>query len=190
MDIMIDIESLSLDPRALVLSIGAVAFNLATGEIRRELYVELDTRAQMRCKRHISVDTVRWWVKQAIENPGAAELFSDANKVDDQHALHLMDKFICETEADEGGLNNIWALGPQFDMVALSTMYDDFGLIVPWRYNQIRDARTIRQLFREMGETLGPIETKFDGTRHNALADARYQTAELVEMVKRIKGEA
>ncbi len=186
MDIMLDIESFSLAPNAMVLSIGAVAFNIATGEVRRELYVKLNCHAQIRCKRDMSVDTVRWWIRQAQENPGAAtEILSDDGAVGCAHALHLLDKLFADTAADDGGLDNVWANGPQFDIVALSTLYDDLGLIAPWKYNQVRDFRTVRWLIKHLG--LEWVEPPAQHTAHHALHDAQWQATALANMLHAIR---
>ena len=64
--IMVDIETLDTVQSAVVLSIGAVAFDPHTKELGEKFYVEFttDLQAQQRLGRTISADTVTWWMQQ------------------------------------------------------------------------------------------------------------------------------
>lgn len=60
--VMLDFETLSLKPDAVLLSIGACTFDTETGEVGNEFYLAIDPRTQH--QRHIDADTVLWWLKQ------------------------------------------------------------------------------------------------------------------------------
>lgn len=136
-DIMIDIESLSLQPDAVVLSIGAVKFSCqSTCEPRYgdRLLLVPNVLQQIAVGRHVDPKTQTWWAGQPQaasahwKNPGE-DLFV-------QTALAALSRF---TE----GYQRIWANGICFDITVLEHLYRQFNLTAPWKYNAVRDARTV-----------------------------------------------
>lgn len=168
--ISIDIESLSLAHNALVLSIGAVVFDPQTG-LGEEFYVVLNRHEQG--TRRMSIDTVVWWIAQAAEKPEAAALFNETPR-DIVVALTMLNNF-CGTEPFE-----IWARGPQFDIVVLNSLYEDNGLRPPWRHNLVRDQRTLCAYM--------PLK-EFEGVQHNALDDARQQARNVIAAMQQFRIE-
>ena len=80
--IMVDLETLDTAHTAVVLSIGAVAFECAADHlIDRALnpanffYAELEIRDQQRARRTLSAQTVTWWMRQGED---ARSLFAPA----------------------------------------------------------------------------------------------------------------
>ena len=161
--ISIDIESLSLAHNALVLSIGAVVFCPQTG-LGREYYVVLNGKEQS--KRDIDFSTVQWWIRLAQESPVAADLFA-ATPQSVPQALSDLAQFI--SPEDE-----VWARGPQFDIVALESLYREHGMRPPWDYSMVRDQRTY---------CAGQPAVPFVGTAHNALADAKHQARAIMNVM-------
>ena len=66
MDIMLDIETLSTRPEAVVLTLGAVKFDPWADEVNTEtgLYIRIDVDEQLTLNRHVQQDTVDWWGRQ------------------------------------------------------------------------------------------------------------------------------
>src|SRR5690606_12661716 len=66
--IMLDLETLDTASSAVVVSIGAVAFDPYTNAIGDKFYVEMteDIAEQQKKGRTISGDTVRWWMQQDV----------------------------------------------------------------------------------------------------------------------------
>jgi hypothetical protein len=64
---MVDIQSLSDKPDALVCAIGAVAFNSHSGELGETFYHWLDWDDQHDRGREINPSTVRWWLTKGSE---------------------------------------------------------------------------------------------------------------------------
>lgn len=62
----------------------------------------------------------------------------------------------------------LWTKGPHFDIAILDEAYRRTGSPIPWKYNSIRDMRTLQHLFPNV-EVPKP-----DGT-HDALVDALWQ---------------
>ena len=148
MQVVIDIETLSLQPNAVILSIGAVA------ESGETFYTELNWEQQLDY-RHVDAKTALWWGKQTEQPPLLGEvLLADT----------LLDLSEWLADYDKDSLY-VWARGPQFDIVVLESAYKDVDLPVPWKYKNVRDVRTAL--------SLSTVTDLFDPARkHHALDDA------------------
>lgn len=175
--IMVDLETLSSKPNALVASIGAVQFGPeGTGQ---EFYKVLDMPSQEAMGRHISASTFAWWVQQSED---ARKLFKDVSQVEPVVAcLEAFGAFcgrVTDSVVDAGGgallkppYNvEIWGYGSTFDNVVLRGLYEAAGVKAPWTYRGDLCYRTLVSLAKGLVEV--PPRT---GTHHNALDDARYQ---------------
>ena len=173
MDIMLDIETLSTRPDAVVLTLGAVKFSPWASEVDTDtgLYVRVDVDEQLALDRHVQQDTVEWWGKQAEEV--REEALGDANRTSVTELLNQLNKFVV-------GVDNIWCQGPVFDIVILENLYRQVERPTPWQFWQIRDSRT---LFGVHGDPRG----KGAKGAHNALIDCYYQ-AEAVQQVYKQQG--
>jgi hypothetical protein len=78
-DVMVDIETLSTRLNAVVLSIGAVAFDPYSDQIGHSFSIQLDPQEQMEKGRHVDINTIKWWMGQSEE--AKKESFSGSNKV-------------------------------------------------------------------------------------------------------------
>lgn len=181
--IMLDLETLDTTSSAVVISIGAVAFDPETTALGDMFYVELtdDIAAQQARGRTISGDTVRWWMQQDVL---AKRVFSvppadDVERVTTQEALSRFNLFV----ADNSGRDvQMWGNGADFDNVILGSLYDAFGAYKPWSYGRNRCYRTMKNL------GIGPRNPKSrEGVHHNALNDAITQAVHLQEIFACLK---
>lgn len=164
MDIMIDIETLSLAPNATILSIGAVEFDaMCTGH---EFYVELDPKQN----RHLDPETCLWWAQQSAA-------FLDKRKATLDAALGQLDDFLVPY-GDAGDLR-VWANSPIFDLAILRDAYSHYSFGCPWKFFQERDVRTAKAFVHKSDYP------EFVGMPHNALDDAKYQ----VKLVQKFLSE-
>ena len=172
--IMVDIETLSTAKNAVVLSIGAVFFDPKTGTVLDEFYKEL--RLSDQANRKVDISTVQWWMKQVAEHPERASIFEqgDINKhCPVRNALLLLRDFIFSCRED-GQDFCVWACDPDFDLSILTTLYADYELPVPWKYNEPKSVRTMRMLGKEVG-----LPKKEEIATHNALEDCIRQAKEV-----------
>lgn len=153
MNIVIDIETLSLNPKAAILSIGAVAEN------GKSFYVELAWPEQELDGFHVSASTLEWWKEQTTQAPLGGTMLLITG-------LTLLRRFIQEREKEAGKPAKIWARGPQFDIVVLEHAFDFCGLEKPWHYRNIRDIRTALELVKPEIPIIEPTQ------KHHAEADA------------------
>lgn len=159
---MIDIETLDTAPSAVILSIGAC-------EIRAEpahgslFYEELHVPTQY--ERTSSNDTIEWWKTQ--------KYCPDKGDTGIVLALSRLTTYLLQ-DTDHP---IVWCKGTDFDVVILAHAYKQYGHTIPWKYNAVRDFRTIKKLFA--GRITG---YHINTDPHNALADAIHQTRQLVSM--------
>lgn len=174
MDISIDLETLDTATSAVVLSIGACSFN-ADG-VQSKFYRELRLNEQVANGRTISVSTVQFWMREAMA-PGAYEgvlgalLNSDKLRSDVYPALVDFHNWFNDHIGTDG---TVWANDPDFDCSIWASMCKSYGVTPegPWKYNQKRSYRTIREVANWTGATLNVPPNK---AKHNALEDAIHQ---------------
>lgn len=166
-DIMLDLETLSTDPNAMVIAIGAVAYGAHDEEVN-SFYAAIDIKYG--ALGTICPDTVAWWMSQSDE---ARLVFSKEMAVRTQ-AEALAD-FATWMHQFKGA--NVWGNGVDFDNVILRNCYKMHHMQTPWHYRQNRCYRTIKNMFPNIPYTRV-------GVHHNAVDDARTQGQHLMEIYK------
>ncbi|MFA8275262.1 exonuclease, partial [Escherichia coli] len=163
--LMIDLETMGKNPDAPIISIGAIFFDPQTGDMGPEFSktIDLDTAGGV-----IDRDVIKWWLKQSREAQSA--IMTDEIPLDD--ALLQLREFIAENSGEF--FVQVWGNGANFDNVILRRSYERQGIPCPWRYCNDRDVRTIVELGKAI-DFDARTAIPFEGERHNALDDARYQ---------------
>ncbi|EFF4922609.1 exonuclease [Escherichia coli] len=163
--LMIDLETMGTNPDAPINSIGGKFFDPETGEMGPEFSktIDLDTAGGV-----IDRDVIKWWLKQSREAQSA--ILTDEIPLDD--ALLQLREFIDENSGEF--FVQVWGNGANFDNVILRRSYERQGIPCPWRYCNDRDVRTIVELGKALNFD-ARTDIPFEGERHNALDDARYQ---------------
>ena len=161
--IMVDIETLDTEESAIILSIGACV--ISPNRYRATFYGELAVQHQHDLGRTSSEDTINWWNAQGnCPKHGTFPL---------GETLIEFSKWIAAQSVEP----IIWAKGIDFDTKILAHAYKMCQLPVPWKYNSVRDFRTVKKLF---SESVTP--TISNAKPHNALADAEYQADQLLSI--------
>ncbi|EYV65519.1 exonuclease, partial [Escherichia coli O103:H11 str. 2010C-3214] len=163
--LMIDLETMGKNPDAPIISIGAIFFDPQTGDMGPEFSktIDLDTAGGV-----IDRDVIKWWLKQSREAQSA--ILTDEIPLDD--ALLQLREFIAENSGEF--FVQVWGNGANFDNVILRRSYERQGIPCPWHYHNDRDVRTIVELGKAI-DFDARTAIPFEGERHNALDDARYQ---------------
>jgi len=160
--IMVDIETYDTKPTAVILSIGACVI---TG-VLQSYYRELDPTTQT--YRTVSDSTKEWWSKQPMPIPiGPYSLYAALT----DFSWWLQD--ICK-----GAEPVIWCKGTDFDVAILANAYEQMYLPIPWKYNNIRDCRTVFKI----------AEWQATKASHNALDDAKAQVVDLQCALNKLNG--
>lgn len=156
--VMIDIETLSTRPNAVILTIGAVKFDpFSLQEPGPGFYCRVEIDSQ---DRHVCEDTMSWWAQQ---NPQVQqEAFNEHDRLPLAQALQDLSRF-CDSQ------QGYWSHGVVFDMGILEDAYVSLGLRawIPWSYTLVRDCRTVLKI------SSTPVER--GDQAHNALVDCWYQ---------------
>lgn len=172
-DVMIDLETLGTTPGCVILSIGAVAFDPASGQLGEEFYCVVNTQSCIAKGLHTNQDTIDWWEKQSEQ---AREVLAHA----DEGGFMLEEAMAKLTTYLEGfGIKQvrIWGNGADFDNAILSCCYAAVDQPVPWVPWNNRCYRTLKNLIK------GP-RLKREGTYHNALDDAKTQANHAIQLLR------
>lgn len=158
---MLDIETFGTSPGSVIRSIGAVAFEL-TGEIGETFYVNVDKQSCLSAGLVVDPNTEKWWGEQS---PAAQKAFLvDPKPL--KEALAAYTNWLVR----QGPI--VWSQGANFDPPVLEAAYKAVGLPVPWRFYNVRDTRTVYDVFGF--DTRDLMRTR---VHHNALDDTLHQVA-------------
>lgn len=166
--VMVDIETMGLEPGAAIVSIGAVRFGVNDGlTFDRSITLDSCERAGLT----MDAGTLDWWLKQ--EEAARTQLLGGI----------LLEDALTEFAEWYGDADEIWANSPDFDCRLLEAAYEAVDMEAPWAYYQERDFRTLRHL---------PVPTDLsrDGVKHDALDDAKYQARIASDVIDHLRGES
>lgn len=170
--LMLDLETLGTAVDAVILSVGAVKFDLESDQIDDEgFYGSVSIESNLEASRKIDEDTLLWWLKQ----PAAAQQVFHEEKLPLEQVLIDLSDWLGDDEWI------VWAKGPSFDIAILEHAYRSFGLSTPWMHWNTRCVRTYMNLPGAKNVTV-PDE----GVKHNALSDAYKQVKIVQEVHKKL----
>jgi hypothetical protein len=166
--IMIDIETMGLNPGAAIASIAAVQFDILTGKTGGEYYQKVCIESCQEYGLKIEASTVKWWMTKSDE--AKKELFKEP--IDLIFALGHLHEFITDIQKELSVEHEllVWATAPRIDFGLLIEAFNRTNIECPWLYRHERDARTIACLNWETKKNAPNV-----GTAHNALDDCKYQ---------------
>lgn len=169
-DVMIDMETLGNTADAVILSIGAVKFNLETGEIDNQgFYASVSIDSNIELNRRVSESTMCWWMEQSKE---AQAVFHEPKQGLEDALRELIDWF----EHDQ---RRVWSNGADFDIAMLAHAFTQVGLTIPWQFWNSRCVRTYRSL--PAASSMPKLSND-----HNALRDAVNQAKYVQEIYARM----
>lgn len=170
-DLMIDLETLGTTPESPIVAIGAVLFDKSTGETGSEFEAVINFSSA--CSgRKIDPSTVAWWLGQSDE---ARKRILRGNFKMRDALTQLADFINMHTNGDVYP----WGNGATFDISMLENCYQQYGLIIPWKFWAVRDCRTVEHL-----SELDKRTFERDGVHHSALDDAKHQVKYISAMVR------
>jgi hypothetical protein len=162
-DVMMDLETLGVGPKAVVVSVGAVFFDPYTSNLGAQfMRVCDDLNDQQKRGREIDAGTVVWWMDQ--DKIAQSASFKERTFMRPTiQVLHDFASFIGPANRDEV---RIWGNGASFDNIILASLYADYGVELPWRFFNDRCHRTYKSM------PFAPEKFERTGTHHNPLDDA------------------
>lgn len=182
--IMLDLETLDLGPKSVITQVGLIAYPLDDPETEmRRIEETLPVQPQVALGRTINFQTVLWWMKQ--EEAARKHLAESVGN--DMEQLLALVRSIHRKLSDlirsvgEGNIE-LWARGPQFDVVNLESLFTDCGLNIPWRYDTVMDLRTLAKLAGVKSEDVDHAGL----VPHIAVEDCKFQIRVYMECMRKL----
>lgn len=160
--LMIDLETLGHTTTSAILSIGAVEFDLNSGETGREFYQIVDLQSCLDLGLTINASTFYWWMK---ESDSARNEICKQGLPIYRMLLDLTD-FIKELDPNVC----VWGNSASFDLSILENAYIASDNKIPWGFRNERDVRTLVSFAPEIKNNC-----KFNGVTHNPIDDCKHQ---------------
>ena len=184
--VMLDLETWGRPPDGVIISIGAVNFDISTGEgltskcsphenvseiIPAEFSMVVDAEDARRRGMTINGGTVYWWFRQ---DPAAINAWLKADCYSLESVVRQFDGWYRQHKPKV-----IWGNSPSFDCDILGTAFKLCGYEVPWSHREERCVRTYVHAARMAGypkQTRAELEEAQErGTAHNAVDDCLHQ---------------
>lgn len=164
--VMVDLETLGNNSSSVIISIGAVAFDLDKNETFTDtFYSVIDPQSCVDVGLKMDVSTVMWWMKQS---DGARKAFEKTGSPLNEVLLEFANWY------PKGA--KFWGNGATFDNVILSNAYAACKIKKPWGYTDDSCYRTVKALYPD-------VKVERVGVYHNAADDAVTQAKHLVAML-------
>ena len=169
--IMLDIETMGNKSYSAIVSIGAVKFNIETGETGETFYKNIELQSSLNAGLEINADTLMWWLQQ---NEEARKKLTE-NTIPLKEVLEDFTKF---SSTDY----QIWGNSARFDLGLLQNAYNKLNIPICWDFRKERCVRTLVSFAPEVKEN-----TEFKGIAHDALSDCYNQIKYCSEIYKKLK---
>lgn len=168
--VMVDLETLGREPGSVIVSIGAVKFELTAETPGDRFYTPIIIQSCLDVGLTVEGATLQWWMERSDDLRSA--LFHP-DPLPLRVALLTFAQFYTGSEC-------LWAHGSTFDIPILDAAYRALREDLPWSSRQIRDTRTLFSLVpRSVVD--GVV---WEGPEHHALYDAIRQ-ARMVQAAHR-----
>jgi hypothetical protein len=159
---MLDLETMGNRSNTALVSIGAVEFNIETGETGREFYRVIDLQTCLDIGLKVQASTIYWWMQQdqkareriCAKGEHIQKVFGDFN-------------FWMQDCVDKV---RIWGNGARFDIGILEDAYVACQLKTPWYFRSERDVRTLVSFAPHVKENM-----PFEGVYHDPVDDCKHQ---------------
>lgn len=170
MHLMIDIETLGLASNSVIMSIGAVLFDL-NDYTEAVLHRKINIQSCLDVMLKVDGNTIEWWLKQPKEN-------LDRLMAGDRYKLITVLHELSSLSLYQSSWY-VWSHGSIYDLVLIENAYKAIGQSVWWNYKNVRDTRTLFDIANYKYVAKGG---------HDALEDAMNQAKAVQEAYKLLKG--
>lgn len=167
--VMLDLETMGNKSNSAIVSIGAVEFNIETGETDKEFYEVIDLQSCLDVNLKINASTLYWWFKQSEQAQN--EIAKGGKSI-----KFVLNKFSSWFSCFENEVQ-IWGNGARFDIGILEDAYVTCGYQqMPWNFRNERDLRTLVSFAPEIKINVFN-SLKNDMIEHNPIDDCKIQIA-------------
>jgi len=187
-DLMIDIETIGTKPGYVILSIGAVFFDLATGKSGDAFHEIINLESSVDKGFKIDPKTLLWWAKQ---DKGAYLEALGLDKADPitstvQNAIYNFKSWI-ERYSNEKKNLQVWGNSARFDLGMLQVYFDSVGSDLPWFHYNERDVRTLVMFAPHIKDKFVTDKNGDSLTKHKPIDDCVNQIGYCSEIFSKIK---
>jgi hypothetical protein len=170
-DLMIDIECLGKKYNSVITQVGLVYFDRYTGQLGKELSVNINIQDCLNNGLIIDGDTLKFWFEQTkLRSPSWLDNCLLLTK-----ALQLIRDFYIKDTL-------VWAHAT-FDFPILGAAYNSINQRLPFPYRKLRDIRTLTDLSGIIYKKQEGIDPKI----HDGLDDCKYQVKYCVECFNKLR---
>ncbi len=163
--VMLDLETMGKSSNSVICSIGAVEFDIETGDLGREFYTGVDIQSCLDNGLIVNGSTIEWWLMQ---NEKARKSIAMGERMALGLALHKFSNFV---QTIGGKQLQIWGNSPRFDLGILEDAFIAVGFTdIPWDFRLERDVRTLVSFAPKIKEHYPSL-----GTQHHPIDDCKYQ---------------
>jgi exodeoxyribonuclease VIII len=175
LEVMLDLETMSSNSNASIVSIGAVKFDPrgkigelgdSTDPEYKPFYCTVELTSCIDAGMHVSGSTIEWWLKQEKEAQLALS----------HEPRYSIEKALGEFWVWFGAATlPTWGNGADFDCVILHNAYEKLHGVAPFKFYHHRCYRTIKSLFPDVPYVKPTLA-------HHALSDAEAQAVHLQKL--------
>lgn len=173
--LMVDIETMGNQSFSAIVSIGALEFDLSTGETGKEFYCKIDLQSCIDNGLIMNASTVLWWLRQ---NKAARLELTGSEGLTLEQGLKQFSDFIGDKDPF------IWGNSARFDLGILQNAYNVLNKAIPWDFRKERCLRTLVSFNEEIKQNWD-----YKGTAHNALSDCYNQVGYASKIYKKLKND-
>lgn len=179
--VMLDLETMGNKSNAALISLGAVEFDINTGETGREFYKRIDLQSSLDVGLKINASTLYWWLTQN-------ELARQEVAQGGENIIKVLNEFKRWLFKNNGEVGKLWGNGVRFDVGLLEDAYVACGYTeMPWGFRDELDLRTLVYFAPEIKLQV-QNEWKNKMIEHHPIDDCKMQIVYAHKIWKKIKG--
>jgi len=177
--IMLDLETMGLGLKPAILSIGAVQFDIKTGEIGNKFHYKVNLQSSIDAGLDVTASTIQFWASQGKES---LAYLNDALKSDIELKFAL-ERYV-EFVKSCGDNIILWGNGAKADNVWIESALDAFKIKNPVSY---RNESCYRTMITAYCNKHGWPSINFEGVKHYPIDDCLYQIKLLTFVMNELK---
>jgi len=162
--VMLDLETMGNKSNSAIISIGAVEFDIETGETGDTFYAGVDLQSCLDMGLIVNGSTLMWWMEQ---NETARKKVAEGG----DHISTVLGIFNDWFKHLGEGVQ-IWGNGARFDIGIMEDAYVKCALPIPWEFRYERDLRTLVSFAPEIKLK---ATKEFKGVEHDPIDDCKLQ---------------
>lgn len=162
--LMIDIETMGNQSYSAILSIGAVEFDIETGETGKTFHLRINMQSCIDAELKINADTILWWMQQSEES--RSKLTKNTGVDTPVKLKSALESFSAFCTKDY----QVWGNSARFDLGIIQNAYEVLNTPIPWDFRKERCLRTLVSFAPEVARDFIRL-----GTAHDALDDCYHQ---------------